>query len=189
MAKRYRVTLTAEERGELERMIARGKADARKLALARVLLQADEAEGGPARVDGDVASALDVSVRTVERVRQRFVEQGIEAALLPKPSPRLYGRKLDGGQEAHLLALACGRPPEGNRAVRFWPRAVCEGGAGGRGTSRAPELLRVEPSPRKLPWCRSPACSPPWTGSPTRAAARAGATASPPCCCSASWRC
>jgi transposase len=113
MAKRYRVTLTAEERGELERMIARGKADARKLAHARVLLQADEAEGGPARVDEDVASALDVSVRTVERVRQRFVEQGIEAALLPKPSPRLYGRKLDGGQEAHLLALACGRPPEG----------------------------------------------------------------------------
>jgi transposase len=113
MAKRYRVTLTTEERGELGRMISRGKADARKLAHARILLQADEAEGGPARVDGDVASALDVSVRTVERVRQRFVEQGTEAALLPKPSPRLYGRKLDGGQEAHLLALACGRPPEG----------------------------------------------------------------------------
>jgi transposase len=113
MAKRYRVTLTAEERGELGRMIARGKADARKLAHARVLLQADEAEGGPARVDGDVASALDVSVRTVERVRQRFVEQGLAAALLPKPSPRLYGRKLDGEQEAHLLALACAAPPEG----------------------------------------------------------------------------
>jgi transposase len=113
MAKRYRVALTTEERGELERMISRGKADARKLAHARVLLQADEAEGGPARVDGDVASALDVSVRTVERVRQRFVEQGLAAALLPKPSPRLYGRKLDGEQEAHLLALACAAPPEG----------------------------------------------------------------------------
>jgi transposase len=113
MAKRYRVTLTTEERGELERMISRGKADARKLAHARILLQADEAEGGPARVDEAVASALEVSVRTVERVRQRFVEQGLEAALLPKPSPRLYGRKLDGEQEAHLLALACTRPPEG----------------------------------------------------------------------------
>jgi len=113
MAKRYRVTLTTEERGELGRMISRGKADARKLAHARVLLQADEAEGGPARVDGDVASALEVSVRTVERVRQRFVEQGLAAALLPRPSPRLYGRKLDGGQEAHLLALACAAPPEG----------------------------------------------------------------------------
>src|SRR4051812_48765644 len=94
MAKRYRVTPRAEERGELGRMIARGEADARKLAHARVLLQADEVESGPARVDGEVASALDVSVRTVERVRQRFVEQGLAAALLPEPSSRLYGRRL-----------------------------------------------------------------------------------------------
>src|SRR4051794_881197 len=113
MVKWYRVTLTAEERGELERMTSRGEADARKLAHARILPQADEVEGGPARVHGDVASALEVSVRTVERVRQRFVEQGLAAALLPEPSSRLYGRKLDGEQEAHLLALACARPPEG----------------------------------------------------------------------------
>jgi hypothetical protein len=112
MAKRYRVTLTAEERGELERMIARGKADARKLAHARVLLQADEAEGGPGWVDATIA-AVRVSVRTIERVRQRFVEQGLAAALLPRPSPRLHGRKLDGEREAHPLALACARPPEG----------------------------------------------------------------------------
>ena len=110
MAKRYRVTLTAGERGELERMIARGKADARKLAHARVLLQAD---GGPGWVDATIAAAVRVSVRTIERVRQRFVEQGLAAALLPKPSARLYARKLDGEQEAHLLALACTRPPEG----------------------------------------------------------------------------
>ena len=113
MAKRHRVTLTAEERGELERLISRGKADARKLAHARILLQADEAEGGPARVDGTIGATLNVSVRTIERVRQRFVEQGLSAALLPKPSERLYTRKLDGEREAHLLALACGRPPEG----------------------------------------------------------------------------
>jgi transposase len=113
VAKRYRVTLTAEERDDLRRMISRGKADARKLAHARILLQADEAEGGPARVDEGIASALEVSVRTVGRVRQRFVEQGLAAALLPKPSARLYARKLDGEQEAHLLALACTRPPEG----------------------------------------------------------------------------
>jgi transposase len=113
MAKRYRVTLTAEERGELERMISRGKADARKLAHARVLLQADATEGGPAWADEAIATAVRVSVRTIERVRRRFVEQGLAAALLPKPSPRLYGRKLDGAQEAHLLALACARPPEG----------------------------------------------------------------------------
>jgi transposase len=113
MAKRYRVTLTAEERGELERMIARGKADARKLAHARVLLQADEADGGPGWIDETIAAAVRVSVRTIERVRQRFVEQGLAAALLPRPSPRLHGRKLDGEREAHLLAPACARPPEG----------------------------------------------------------------------------
>jgi transposase len=119
MAKRYRVTLTPEEREALGRMISRGKADARKLAHARVLLQADEAEGGPARADEAIASALDVSVRTVERVRQRFVEQGLDAALWPKPSKRIYARKLDGGeQEAHLIALACSTPPEGKGR---WP--------------------------------------------------------------------
>ncbi len=113
MTKRYRVTLTAEERDELARKISRGKADARKLAHARVLLQADEAEGGPARVDEAIASAVRLSVRTIERVRQRFVEQGLEAALLPKPSKRIYRRKLDGEQEAHLIALACSTPPAG----------------------------------------------------------------------------
>ena len=113
MAKGYQVTLAAEERDDLRRLISRGKADARKLAHARILLQADAAEGGPARVDEEIASALEVSVRTIERVRQRFVEQGLAAALLPKPSTRLYARKLDGEQEAHLLALACARPPEG----------------------------------------------------------------------------
>ena len=113
MAKRYRITLAAEERAALERMISRGKAAARQLAHARVLLQADEAEGGPAWVDATIAAAVQVSVRTIERVRQRFVEQGLEAALRPKPSKRIYARKLDGEQEAHLLALACARPPEG----------------------------------------------------------------------------
>ena len=115
MAKKYRVTLTPEERSELEAMISRGKADARKLAHARVLLQADEADGAPARADEAIASALDVSTRTVERVRQRFVEEGLQAALLPKPTQRIYARALDGAQEAHLIALACSAPPEGKR--------------------------------------------------------------------------
>lgn len=115
MAKKYRVTLTAQERGELEAMIAKGKASARKLAHARVLLQADEAESAPARTDDEVASALNLSTRTAERVRQRFVEQGLEAALLPKPMRRIYTRALDGAQEAHLIALACSPPPAGKR--------------------------------------------------------------------------
>jgi homeodomain-containing protein len=113
MAKRYRVTLAEEERAELERMISRGKADARKLAHARVLLQADGADGGPAWADEMIAAVVRVSVRTVERVRQRFVEQGLSAALLPKPSPRIYARRLDGEREAYLVALACARPPGG----------------------------------------------------------------------------
>jgi transposase len=115
VAKKYRVTLTAEERAELESMISRGKADARKLAHARILLQTDEADGAPARTDEEVASALDTSTRTVERVRRRFVEEGLESALLPKPTRRVYARALDGAQEAHLIALACSKPPEGKR--------------------------------------------------------------------------
>ena len=118
MAKKYRITLTAEEREVLGRMVARGKAAARKLAHARILLQADE--GGPARADEDLAAALNVSVRTIERVRQRFVEQGLEAALLPTPAKRIYARKLDGEREAHLIALACSAPPEG-KGRWSWP--------------------------------------------------------------------
>src|SRR3954451_19953959 len=115
MTKRYRVTLEAIERGELEAMISRGKAAARKLAHARVLLLADQAEGGPGLTDADVAAAVCVSVATVERGRpggaaaeaaragcvsvatfergrQRFVEQGLDAALAPKPTSRVYAR-------------------------------------------------------------------------------------------------
>lgn len=115
MAKKYRVTLTAEERVELESMISKGKADARKLAHARVLLQADEAQDAPGRSDQDISSALNLCTRTVERVRQRFVEEGLQSALLPKPTKRIFTRALDGAQEAHLIALACSAPPEGKR--------------------------------------------------------------------------
>jgi len=113
MAKFYRVTLTPPERQELQQLISRGKADARKLAHARILLQADEAKGGPRRTDGQIAGALDTTTRTVERVRERFVERGLEGALLPKPSKRVYARKLDGRQEAGLAGLACSKPPAG----------------------------------------------------------------------------
>jgi hypothetical protein len=115
MAKRYRVTLTAEERDELDRMISRGKADARKLAHARVLLLADASEAGPGWSDAAISEAVRVSVRTIERVRQRFVEEDLSAALLRKPSPRVYARKLDGAQEARLIALACSDPPAGKK--------------------------------------------------------------------------
>jgi transposase len=115
MAKRYRVTLTRQERDELEQMISRGQSNARKLAHARVLLQADESRNAPARVDKQIAEALNLSTRTIERVRERFVEQGLEAALVPARSKRIYTRKLDGRQEAKLIALACSKPPAGKK--------------------------------------------------------------------------
>ena len=115
MRKRYRVTLTAEEREALGHMISRGKAAARRLVHARVLLQADASAGGPDWTDTRIAEAVRVSVRTIERVRQRFVEEGLEAALRPRPSPRIYARKLDGAQEAKLVVLACSQPPEGKK--------------------------------------------------------------------------
>jgi transposase len=112
--KKYRVTLTAEERQGLQDLIAAGKASAQKLAHARILLKADAAPGGPAWTDDRIAEAVEVSCATVERVRQRFVEQGLEAALIRKPQDRPSRQpKLDGRAEAHLIALACSRPPGG----------------------------------------------------------------------------
>jgi transposase len=113
MVKKYHVTLTPEERVSLDAMVASGKAAARKLAHARVLLKADEAEGGPGWSDAAIADALDVGPATVARVRQRFVEEGLDAALVPRPTSRVYARKLDGDNEARLVTLACSTPPAG----------------------------------------------------------------------------
>jgi len=115
MKKKYHVTLTPEERCELEQMISAGKGAARKLTHARILLKADEAEGGPGWSDPEIAKALDVGLSTVWRVRQRFVEEGTAAALMPMPSRRIYERKLDGAGEAHLIAVACSKPPQGHK--------------------------------------------------------------------------
>src|SRR5437764_15007217 len=114
--KKYKVTLTAEERQQLAHLIAAGKAAAQKLAHARVLLKADAADGGPAWPDARIATAVEVSIATVERVRQRFVEQGLEAALGRNRQDRpSRPRKLDGRAEARLIALACSAPPDGRR--------------------------------------------------------------------------
>lgn len=114
MAKKYRVTLEEAEREELQQLLSRGKADVRRLNHARILLKSDESEGGPGWLDGEIAEAFDVSISTVERVRHRFVEDGLESALSPYRTPRrTYKRKLDGEQEAKLIAIACSTPPEG----------------------------------------------------------------------------
>jgi transposase len=115
--KKYIVTLTDDERQALQELIAAGKAAARKLTHARILLKADAAPGGPGWADDRIAEAVEVSVATVERVRQRFVEQGLEAALARKKQGRLSReRKLDGRGEARLIALACSAPPAGRKA-------------------------------------------------------------------------
>ena len=125
MAKKYRVTLTADERDELERLLARGKADVRKIKHAQILLKADEAEGRPGWPDERIAEAFDAGITTVERVRRRFVEEGLASALSPyRGGKRIYERKLDGAQEAHLIALACSAPPDGR--VRWTLRLLAQ---------------------------------------------------------------
>jgi len=114
MNKKYIVRLEETERAELLKLVSAGKAAARKLIHARVLLKADVGPGGPAWTDAQIAEALDLHANTVVGIRERFVEQGLEAALARKkratpPRPR----RLDGRQEARLIALACGQPPEG----------------------------------------------------------------------------
>jgi transposase len=109
MNKQYLVTLTDDERQSLRGLVSQGKAAARAIEHARILLKADVAEDWN---DEEISQAYDVSIRTVERVRKRFVEEGLEAALRPPRVPR-PPRKLDGDVEAHLVALACSDPPEG----------------------------------------------------------------------------
>jgi transposase len=114
--KKYKVTLTDEERQQLHELVSTGTAAAKKLAHARILLKADAAPCGPAWLDQRIADAVEVSVATVGRVRQRFVEQGLDAALSRKPRERpARARKLDGRGEARLIALACSAPPEGRK--------------------------------------------------------------------------
>ena len=114
--KKYVVTLTAEECSLLQGLLSKGKAAAHKQVHARILLKADESDRGDAWTDEQIAEALETSRCTVERVRQRFVEDGLEAALNRKKRPT-PGRQpvFDGRAEAHLIALRCGEPPKGRR--------------------------------------------------------------------------
>ena len=116
MSPRYRVTLSKEERKELEAMTRRGKMHARRFIHARALLLCDASADGPAWNVADVAAALGVSSRAIEHLKKRFVEEGLEAALERKPRekpPREV--RFDGAFEARLIALACSDVPEGHR--------------------------------------------------------------------------
>lgn len=112
--KKYVVRLDEREREELSGFVATGRAQAQKLTHARVLLKTDVGSQGPGWTDEQIADALEIHGNTVTSIRQRFVEEGLEAALhrkkrLTPPCPP----KLDGVAEARLIALACGQPPEG----------------------------------------------------------------------------
>ena len=113
MEKRYRITLTEQERGDLQRLVSTGKGAAKKLVRARIMLLADQAPAGPSKGDAAIVESLGCGRVTVERVRKQFVENGLATALQPPPRKRVYERRLDGKAEAHLVALACGSPPEG----------------------------------------------------------------------------
>ena len=109
---KYIVKLTQEERESLLSTIRTGKASASKLMHARVLLETDESTGAK-KTDTEIGYHLHVSAKTVARIRQRLVEEGLEAALLRKPHSNPKSRKIDGTQEAHLIALCCSTPPQG----------------------------------------------------------------------------
>jgi transposase len=108
-AKKYKVDLTSNEREALLGLISRGKPSARKVTRARILLKADEG-----LIDRDIAKALNTSTATVEQIRQRFVEGGLENALNERPRPG-QKRKLDGTASAYVIATACSAAPEGHQ--------------------------------------------------------------------------
>jgi Homeodomain-like domain len=151
VAKKYLVTLTPDERDRLTALASAGRRSALTTTRARILPKADQADGGPAREDGRIAEALDCGLRTVERVRRRFVGRGLEPALgrkrRDKPSRE---RKFGGAAEARLIALACSAPPEGR--ARWTLRLLADRlvelevfGAAGRETVRR-ALKKTTPS-------------------------------------------
>lgn len=113
LAAKYHVTLTEEERARLEALTQRGRIAARTLTHAWILLKADASPRGPAWSDAQIRAAFGVGWSTIARVRRALVEAGLDAALYPqRPAPR-RPTKLDGANEAHLIALACSAPPAG----------------------------------------------------------------------------
>jgi len=110
---KYAVTMTEAERARLRTLVGSGTAPARMLPRARILLKANQGEGGPGWSDAAIAGAFEMHPTTVARVRRAFVEAGVDVTLERKRPDRVYPRVLDGAAEAHLVALACSDPPTG----------------------------------------------------------------------------
>ena len=113
MVNKYVVRLSADEREMLNELVNKGRVAARKRRHAEILLKAEQGDAGPAWNDAKIAEAFDVSRSTVERVRQKLVEEGMELALNDRPKSRHKTKKIDGKNEARLVALACSEPPPG----------------------------------------------------------------------------
>lgn len=112
--KKYIIKLSAEERTNLEEILIKGSHRSQKVLNALILLNCDEGDFQDERTKNeDIAKVLKISMRKIDRLKQRFVEHGIEAALEGRESARTYEHKLDGEFEAHVIAMSCGSPPEG----------------------------------------------------------------------------
>ena len=111
---KYIVTLAKEERESLDRVSSKGKHKSQKILNALILLGCDEGEYQLKRsTNEEIACVLNISMRKIDRVKKRFVEEGIEVALNGRKGSRIYAKKADGDFEAHLVALSCSEPPEG----------------------------------------------------------------------------
>jgi transposase len=109
----YKVTLTKEERDQLTEMTRTGTHAARKIIHALILLNVDRGSHNESQINEDICKVLKIGMRTIDRVKKRFVEEGFNAALKMAPTSRIYDKLVDGDMEAHLIALACGEPPKG----------------------------------------------------------------------------
>jgi hypothetical protein len=112
---KYKVTLTVEERARLEEIATRGRHNSQKVLNALILLGCDQGEGqGQQLTNQDIAAVLPVSMKKIDRIKKRFVENGLEVALDKRVAERIYLRKTDGDFEAHLVALSCSEAPKGH---------------------------------------------------------------------------
>lgn len=111
--KKYKVTLKLKEREELLAITKGGKHTSKKVIHALILLNCDEGKHSDKVKNEDIAKVLRVGQRTIDRVKKKFVEEGFEAALMNRPTTRIYEKKADGDVEAHLVALSCSEPPTG----------------------------------------------------------------------------
>lgn len=110
----YKVTLTQEERNQLTEIARTGTHAARKVIHALILLNVDRGQyNTEQQINEEICKVLKIGMRTIDRVKKRFVEEGLDAALKMAPTSRGYDKLVDGDMEAHLIALACGEPPKG----------------------------------------------------------------------------